>query len=378
MKLIKLPCPITQVCTRCVMDTSDPEIEFDESGVCIHCKKADILLLQKPYALEKKLKEKEFQSLINKIKADGKGKKYDCIIGLSGGVDSTYVAYVLKNAGLNPLAIHLDNGWNSELSVMNIESICRILNIELFTKVLNWEEFKDIQYSFLKSSTPDLEIPTDHAIFVTLFETAKQFNLKYILTGVNISTESIMPKTWSYGHWDWKYIKNIHKQFGKVKIKDYPHISFAKLLYYLKVKRIKWVNILNYLEYNKVDAKNVIQEKLNWRDYGGKHHESLYTKFYQTFILPNKFGIDKRKAHLSSLICSNQMTREEALLELNMPINSINELNAEKDYLEKKFNISSAEFDLIMNTTPKTFYEYPNSSELINKIQSIRRKYKND
>jgi N-acetyl sugar amidotransferase len=360
------------------MDTSDPEIEFDESGVCIHCKKADILLLQKPYALEKKLKEKEFQSLINKIKADGKGKKYDCIIGLSGGVDSTYVAYVLKNAGLNPLAIHLDNGWNSELSVMNIESICRILNIELFTKVLNWEEFKDIQYSFLKSSTPDLEIPTDHAIFVTLFETAKQFNLKYILTGVNISTESIMPKTWSYGHWDWKYIKNIHKQFGKVKIKDYPHISFAKLLYYLKVKRIKWVNILNYLEYNKVDAKNVIQEKLNWRDYGGKHHESLYTKFYQTFILPNKFGIDKRKAHLSSLICSNQMTREEALLELNMPINSINELNAEKDYLEKKFNISSAEFDLIMNTTPKTFYEYPNSSELINKIQSIRRKYKND
>jgi hypothetical protein len=260
---------------------------------------------------------------------------------------------------------------------MNIESICRTLKIELFTKVLNWEEFKDIQYSFLRSSTPDSEIPTDHAIFVTLFEVAKQFNLKYILTGINISTESIMPKTWSYGHWDWKYIKGIQKQFGKVKIKDFPHIGFLKLIYYLKVKRIKWVNVLNYLEFNKEDAKKVIQEKLNWRDYGGKHHESLYTKFYQTVILPNKYGIDKRKAHLSSLICSNQITREEALIELSKPVISELEAIAEREYLEKKFNISSAEFDIIMNDTPKTFYDYPNSFEFINKVQSIRKKYIN-
>lgn len=377
MKSIKLPSPVTKVCKRCVMDTSDPEIVFDHEGVCNHCKSADLLLQQVPYSLEKKLKEKEFQMLISKIKDDGKGKKYDCIIGLSGGVDSSYVAYVLKEAGLNPLAIHLDNGWNSELSVMNIESICRTLKIELFTKVLNWEEFKDIQYSFLRSSTPDSEIPTDHAIFVTLFEVAKQFNLKYILTGINISTESIMPKTWSYGHWDWKYIKGIQKQFGKVKIKDFPHIGFLKLIYYLKVKRIKWVNVLNYLEFNKEDAKKVIQEKLNWRDYGGKHHESLYTKFYQTVILPNKYGIDKRKAHLSSLICSNQITREEALIELSKPVISELEAIAEREYLEKKFNISSAEFDIIMNDTPKTFYDYPNSFEFINKVQSIRKKYIN-
>jgi N-acetyl sugar amidotransferase len=377
MKSIKLPSPVTKVCKRCVMDTSDPEIVFDHEGVCNHCKSADLLLQQVPYSLEKKLKEKEFQMLISKIKDDGKGKKYDCIIGLSGGVDSSYVAYVLKEAGLKPLAVHLDNGWNSELSVMNIESICRTLKIELFTKVLNWEEFKDIQYSFLRSSTPDSEIPTDHAIFVTLFEVAKQFNLKYILTGINISTESIMPKTWSYGHWDWKYIKGIQKQFGKVKIKDFPHIGFLKLIYYLKVKRIKWVNVLNYLEFNKEDAKKVIQEKLNWRDYGGKHHESLYTKFYQTVILPNKYGIDKRKAHLSSLICSNQITREEALIELSKPVISELEAIAEREYLEKKFNISSAEFDIIMNDTPKTFYDYPNSFEFINKVQSIRKKYIN-
>jgi N-acetyl sugar amidotransferase len=376
MKTIKLPSDITKVCKRCVMDTSDPEIEFDINGICNHCRSADILLKQTPYSLEKKLKESEFKELISEIKENGKGKKYDCIIGLSGGVDSSYVAYVLKEAGLNPLAIHLDNGWNSELSVMNIESICRTLNIELYTKVLNWEVFKDIQYSFLKSSTPDSEIPTDHAIFVTLFESAIKFDLKYILTGINISTESIMPKIWSYGHWDWKYIKAIHKRFGKLKIKDFPHIGILKLIYYLKIKRKKWVNVLNYVEFNKEEAKTIIQSKLNWRDYGGKHHESLYTKFFQTYILPKKFGIDKRKAHLSSLICSYQITRDQALFELNKPIISESEAIAEKEYLEKKFNISSIEFDSIMNTTPKTFHDYPNSFEFINKIQKFRKKFK--
>ena len=376
MKSIKLPSNITKVCKRCVMDTSDPEIEFDINGICNHCRTADILLKETPYSLDKKLKENEFKELISKIKENGRGKKYDCVIGLSGGVDSSYVAYVLKEAGLNPLAIHLDNGWNSELSVMNIESICRILNIELFTKVLNWEEFKDIQYAFLKSSTPDSEIPTDHAIFVTLFDVANKFDLKYILTGINISTESIMPKTWSYGHWDWKYIKSIHKRFGKLKIIDFPHIGILKLIYNLKIKRKKWVNILNYLEFNKEEAKTIIQSKLNWRDYGGKHHESLYTKFFQTYILPKKFGIDKRKAHLSSLICSNQITRDEALFELNKPIISESEAIAEKEYLEKKFNISSEEFDSIMNTKPKTFHDYPNSFKFITKVQTIRKKYK--
>jgi N-acetyl sugar amidotransferase len=376
MKLIKLPSPVTAVCKRCVMDSSDPEIEFDHNGICNHCKQADLLLKQKPYALEKHLKDSEFEKLILKIKKDGINKKYDCIIGLSGGVDSSYVAYKLKKAGLNPLAVHLDNGWNSELSVKNIESICSVLNIELFTKVLNWEEFKDIQLSFLKSSTPDSEIPTDHAIFVTLFEVAKQFKLKYILTGINISTESIMPKTWSYGHWDWLYIKGIHKKYGKLKIKDYPHMGFVKLIYYLKVRGIRWINILNYVEFNKEEAKSVIKEELNWRDYGGKHHESLYTKFYQTYILPNKFGIDKRKAHLSSLICSNQITREQAVAELTLPLISVNEINSEKEYLEKKFNINSSEFDLIMNEHPKTFYDYRNSFEIIKKIQLLRKRNK--
>lgn len=373
MENIKLPNPITQTCTFCVMDTSDPQIEFDSNGVCNHCKTALKMLYQKPYALPLKEKEEKWRSLVNDIKAYGRKKKYDCLIGLSGGVDSTYVAYVVKKAGLRPLAVHLDNGWNSELSVMNIESICRKLDIELFTKVLNWEEFKSLQLAFLRASTPDSEVPTDHAIFATLFELANKFNIKYILTGINIATESILPQTWSYGHWDWKYIKNVNKLFGSKTLHDFPHCGLLKLIFNLKIKKIKWVSTLNYLPFNKADAKKIIQQELDWKDYGGKHHESIYTKFFQTYILPNKFGIDKRKAHLSALICSNQITREEALKELKT--GTYNELEAsnEKEYLVKKFGISTEDFESLMDAEPKTFHNYPNSWSLIDRIQSFRK-----
>jgi N-acetyl sugar amidotransferase len=376
MENIKLPNPITQTCTFCVMDNSDPQIEFDINGVCNHCKAALQILNQKPYALPHKEKEEKWQTLVNDIKAYGKNKKYDCLIGLSGGVDSTYVAYVVKKAGLRPLAVHLDNGWNSELSVMNIESICRKLNIELFTKVLNWEEFKSLQLAFLKASTPDSEVPTDHAIFATLFELANKFDIKYILTGINIATESILPQTWSYGHWDWKYIKNLNKLFGSKTLRDFPHYGLLKLIFNLKIRKLKWVSTLNYLPFNKSEAKRLIQQELDWKDYGGKHHESIYTKFFQTYILPKKFGIDKRKAHLSALICSNQISREEALKELKT--STYNELEAsnEKEYLVKKFGISAEDFEGIMDAEPKTFHNYPNNWSLIDRIQSFRKKKK--
>jgi N-acetyl sugar amidotransferase len=377
MENIKLPNPITQTCAFCVMDNSDPQIEFDSEGVCNHCKRALMMLEQEPYALPFNEKEEKWQSLISEIKAYGKNKKYDCLIGLSGGVDSTYVAYVVKKAGLRPLAVHLDNGWNSELSVMNIESICRKLDIELFTKVLNWEEFKSLQLAFLKASTPDSEVPTDHAIFATLFELANKFNIKYILTGINIATESILPQTWSYGHWDWKYIKNINKLYGSKTLHDFPHYGLLKLIFNLKIKKIKWVSTLNYVLFNKADAKKIIQQELDWKDYGGKHHESIYTKFFQTYILPRKFGIDKRKAHLSALICSNQITREEALKELKTSTYSEIEANNEKEYLVKKFGISADDFERIMDAEPKTFHNYPSNWGLINKIQTLRKSKKN-
>lgn len=377
MENIKLPNPITQTCTFCVMDNSDPQIEFDSEGVCNHCKKALQMLEQKPYALPLYEKEEKWQSLINEIKGYGKNKKYDCLIGLSGGVDSTYVAYVVKKAGLRPLAVHLDNGWNSELSVMNIESICRKLDIELFTKVLNWEEFKSLQLAFLKASTPDSEVPTDHAIFATLFELANKFDIKYILTGINIATESILPQTWSYGHWDWKYIKNINKLFGSKTLKDFPHYGLLKLIYNLKIRNIKWISTLNYLPFNKSVAKKLIQQELDWKDYGGKHHESIYTKFFQTYILPTKFGIDKRKAHLSALICSNQITRDEALKELQTSTHNELEASNEKEYLIKKFGISAEDFETIMQAKPKTFHNYATNWSLISKIQSFRKKKQN-
>lgn len=371
-----LPSTITQICTYCVMDNSDPEIEFDSNGVCNHCKQAAVLLKQKPYSLPEDEKESEWKLLINKIKEAGKGKQYDCLIGLSGGVDSTYVAYLVKKAGLRPLAVHLDNGWNSELSVMNIESICRKLDIELFTKVLNWEEFKNLQLAFLKASTPDSEVPTDHAIFATLFELATKFKIKYILTGINIATESILPRTWSYGHWDWKYIKSINRIFGSKPLSDFPHYGLTKLIYNLKIRKIKWLSVLNYVNFNKLEAKELITKELDWRDYGGKHHESIYTKFFQTYILPKKFGIDKRKAHLSALICSGQISREESLIELKKPIANDLEARNEREYLVKKFRMSDEEFEKIMQSKPMTFYNYPNNWKLIEAINKFRKSIK--
>lgn len=374
MEKLVMPAKITQTCNYCVMDNSDPEIVFDDNGQCNHCKNALKLLQQKPYALPCEEKEKAWNSLVAEIKRTGEGKQYDCLIGLSGGVDSTYVAYIIKNHGLRPLAVHLDNGWNSELSVMNIENICRKLDIPLFTKVLNWNEFKNLQLAFLKASTPDSEVPTDHAIFATMFELANQFKIKYILTGINVATESILPKTWSYGHWDWKYIKNINKQFGKGGLKDFPHYNLLQLVFNLKIRGIRWVSTLNYLEFNKSDAKELIKRELDWRDYGGKHHESVYTKFFQTYILPTKFGIDKRKAHLSALICSGQISRAEALEELKDAPANLEEIENEKEYLRKKFGITIEEFENIMNSTPKLFYNYANNWNLIEKIQSFRKK----
>lgn len=373
---IKFPVPITKVCNYCVMDTSDPEISFDNEGICNHCKQANILLKDKPYSLPTEEKEAEWKKLISKIKNDGKGQAYDCIIGLSGGVDSTYVAYLVKNAGLKPLAVHLDNGWNSELSVMNIENICKKLDIELFTKVLDWEMYKNLQLAFLRSSTPDSEIPTDHAIIATLFELAIKYKVKYVLTGVNIATESIMPRTWSYGHWDWKYIKNINNRFSKKSINGFPHFGILKLATYLKFNKIKWENTLNYVRFNKAEAKEFIQQNLGWRDYGGKHHESLYTKFFQTYILPRKFGIDKRKAHLSALICSKQISREDAILELEKPIITEQAAITDREYIVKKFGLSDSEFEDIMKTETRSFYDYPNSSETLLRLNNFRKKLK--
>jgi len=343
-----------QICTRCVMDTTDPEITFDENGVCNHCRDYDAAVAHRILAVDQR--EQILATLVKKVKEAGKGKSYDCIIGVSGGVDSTYVAYKVKELGLRPLAVHLDNGWDTELAVKNIEITLNNLGIDLFTRVLDWQEFKNLQIAFLKASTPDAEIPSDHAIFATLCDVAEQHGIKYIITGVNVRTESHMPRSWSQGHQDWRYIRSINAQFGKMPLTTYPHQNFYT--YYRRFLTLRKVDILNYIDYSKMEAMGVLSQ-LGWRYYGGKHYESIYTRFYQGYILPIKFGYDKRRSHLSSLICSGEITRSNALSELDKPTYDPRLQEEDREYVVKKLGISDDKFEEIMRMPPKSFWDYP-------------------
>lgn len=364
-----------QICSRCVMDTSDKEIVFDAFGVCNHCHAYTEKIASRIHVGEKA--KEMLQNLVKSIKKSGEKSEYDCIIGVSGGVDSTYVAYLVKKLGLKPLAIHFDNGWNSELAVSNIEKTLKTLDIDLYTYVIDWSEFRDLQISFLNASTPDAEIPTDHAINALLFQEASKRNIKYIINGMNFASESMNVPTWSYGHSDWKYIKAVHNRFGSVKLKNYPHFSFIYLFYITFIKRIKVISILNYIDFKKDHAMEIIKNELGWVYYGGKHHESVYTRFFQSYILPVKFNIDKRKAHLSDLIKSGQLKREEALQALTLEICPKDVIETDKEFVIKKLKMQQEKFDKIMSLPLKTFRDYPNSYigvQRLKKIVNILRK----
>lgn len=348
-----------RVCTHCVMDTSDPYITFDEHGRCSHCR------LYASRATSELHYDKSGQALltqiVDRIKSAGAGKTYDCIIGMSGGVDSTYVAYVVKQLGLRPLAVHLDNGWNSETAVRNVERALNTLGIDLFTHVINWEEFKDLQLSFLKASVANVEIPTDHAITAILFRIASQQGIRYIIGGSNIVTEGILPRAWGYDHRDWRHIKALHRRFGTVKLRTYPHYTLAHMAYYIFLKHIKFIPILNYVNYNKAEAIKILEQKLGWEYYGGKHYESIFTKFFQAHILPEKFKFDKRRAHLSTLINSEQITRAQALVELAKPLYTPEALRNDLEYVTKKFGLTPKEFEEVMKSPPKDYSAYPSN-----------------
>lgn len=356
-----------QRCVRCVMDTSDSEITFDDDGICNHCKSYKDRLNSRLYNQEER--DEKLSSLVNEIKCNSLNNEYDCIIGVSGGVDSTYVAYLTKKLGLKPLAIHFDNGWNSELAVSNIEKVLKKLEIDLLTYVIDWEEFRDLQKSFLYASTPDGEIPTDHAINALLFREASKRKIKYIINGMNFATESMSVKSWAYGHSDWTYIKDVHQKFGKVKLKNYPFFNLFLLFYWTFIKNIKVISILNYIDYNKRQVMEIIQNELDWVYYGGKHYESVYTRFFQGYILPKKFGIDKRKGHLSDLIYSGQITREDALNELEKDIYPSNLFNDDFIFVKKKFLLSDKEFDQIMNIPVKSYKEFKNIERKIDLLK---------
>jgi len=355
-----------QICTRCVMDTTDPNITFDENGFCNHCTQAIKKMKLPPYALSPKEKEKALNNLILEIIKSGKGKKYDCVIGLSGGVDSTYVAFLVKKLGLRPLAVHLDNNWNSQIAEQNINNICKTLEIEETRVNINWEEFKNLQLAFLRASTPDSEIPSDNCICALKWDMAKKHNIKYILTGANLSSESILPNEWSQGHLDDKYIKTIYKTFGNKKRLKIRIISYWEKLLYKKIYKINEIATLNYIDYDREKVKNIIKKELNWQDYGRKHGESIYTRIVQELILPYKFGYDKRKAHYSSQIVAGQITREEAINFLSEPL-YINEQDKINDIriLCERLGITMDEFNKIFETTAKSIKNYKNANNTL-------------
>lgn len=337
------------------MDTSDPEIEFDAHGICNHCHDYDRAIRELTWSGEKG--NRHLATLVERIKAEGRDKRYDCIIGVSGGVDSTFVALKVKELGLRPLAVHLDNGWDSELAVSNIHQALRRLDIDLHTHVIDWEQFKNLQLAFLRSSTPDSEVPSDHAIVSLMHQMADKMGLRYIISGVNRRTESHLPRAWSQGHLDWRYIKTVHDRFGTGRLDTYPHLNYFQLT--RTIKAHSWIDILNYLEYVKTDAIVQLETQWGWRNYGGKHFESIYTRFYQGFILPMKFGFDKRKTHLSSLICAGEITREQALTELEKDPYAAHLQKEDLRYVIDKFGLTPAEFQEIMDLPPRSFWDFP-------------------
>lgn len=348
-----------QICTRCVMDTSDPAISFDEQGVCNHCRWARGALAALPHGAAA---EEQLANLIVDIKARGRGQSYDCIVGLSGGVDSTYIVYCAKKLGLRCLAVHFDSGWNSELAVKNIEQTVKTLGVDLYTFVCNWDEMRDLQLSFFKASVPNCDIPQDHAIVAALNKVAVKHGIKTILTGNNIASESILPVSWVYNHLDLYHIEAVQRRFGRLKLRDYPRQGyFRRFFYYPMIRGIRSVKFLNLIIFNKTMAMETLQKELGWRYYGGKHYESVFTRYFQGQYLPIKFGYDKRRAHLSSLIVSGEITRGTALEELktNTYLNSQMAIEDHR-FVAKKLGLSESEFTQIINQPTMKHLDYPN------------------
>jgi len=358
-----------RMCTRCIMDTTDPDITFDAQGVCNHCHRFEVIAAKRLIPAAER--PARLAALVDRIKREGKGKEYDCIIGVSGGVDSTYVAWLTRELGLRPLAVHFDNGWNSELAVANIEKTLKTLGIDLFTCVVDWPEFRDLQLSFLRASTPDGEVPTDHAIVALLYKQAVKHGVRHILLGVNVNSEAIMPLKWGYGYADLRYISAVHRKFGSLPLKTLPRYTLPQLFTYMFVRRIEMVPILNYVDYQKEAAMQTIQSALGWVYYGGKHYESIYTRFFQSYVLPRKFNIDKRRAHYSNLVLSGQLARAAALRMMQDPVYTDSGLKEDRAYAVKKLGLSDEQFDAIMALPTRTFLDYENSYSRLERAKKI-------
>lgn len=354
-----------QRCTRCVMDTTDSKITFDENGVCDHCRNYDKNI--KPYWNPNENRIEELEDWAKKIRKEGQGREYDCLLGLSGGVDSCYLAYIAKEVmGLRPLAFVVDTGWNLNVAVENIEKIVKGLNLDMYTEVINWKEMADLQLAMFKSQISSQDAPQDHAIFASLYNYAVKHKIKYILTGSNQSTEFIRPPVeWIYMN-DLKLYKDIHNKFGKRPLRTFPQCGILTYrILYRYFYGLKRFYPLDYVVYDKTEAEKFLHEKYGWTKYENKHYENVFTRFYEGYYMPTKFGFDTRKNVYSNQILAGTITREEALELLKKQPYDSEMMEQDKEYIAKKLGISTHEFEEIIAGENKTPMDYKNSFWII-------------
>lgn len=355
-----------QICTNCVMDTTDSKIIFDEHGICDHC--LDFENNIKPNWHTDERGHTELIKIIDRIKLDGKNRDFDCIIGMSGGADCSYLLHIaVKEYGLRPLVFHVDGGWNSELANHNIKVMIDKLGLDLYTETINWEEMKAFQLAYFKSGLPNIDVPQDHAFVATLYNYAEKHNIKYILNGGNISTEVVRnPLEWLYYGTDTRQLGAVRKLCDKP-LKTYPFSSVLRHKFYLRyIKKVQVVKPLNYFPYIKAQAMKELEEVYGWQPYPQKHFESRFTKFYEGYWLPEKFGFDTRKVQYSSLILTNQMTREEAIELLKKPALSEEEVKQDFEYVSQKLGISIDELQSYFDKPNKSYKDYPNQEFIFN------------
>lgn len=368
-----------RICSQTVMDTSDPGITFDADGVSHHFHAARKRLAQEYFPGAEG--QARLETIAGQIRAEGAGKPYDCIMGVSGGADSSYVAIRAHELGLRPLAVHLDNGWNTDTAVSNIELLLRELNFDLHTHVIDWEEFKDIQRSLFLASVPNIEVATDHAITALLYHMAAKHGVRYLLSGSNVETESILPRSWGHDNRDWRSIKAIKARFGNhsIGMATYPHLTPLKFLEYIFVRKIRFVPVLNYGGYSKAEAVKTMKQRFGYKAYARKHGESRFTRFFQEYYLPSKFGFDKRRAHFSSMIASNTLSRDAALAELERDMYDPIEKMIDIEYCSRKLGFSEQQWAEIMSAPPALATDYPNNAWLFdhtsNRLTAAVRKF---
>ena len=348
-----------QICANCVMDTTDAKITFDEHGVCDHCSKFYQEILPKWQPDERG--SRTLHEIVKAVKDEGQGKSFDCIIGMSGGIDSSYLTYIAKEQfGLRPLVFHVDAGWNSQIAVNNIEKLVDGLGLDLYTEVIDWEEMRDLQLAFFKSAVPHIDTPQDHAFFATMYRFAEQHGVKFILTGANYSTECIRnPIEWMYYQSDSIQLRDIHRRFGTRPLRKFTTTSiFRHKIWLPYVKGIRLVRPLNHVPYTKAEAVKLLVNKYGWQPYPQKHFESRFTRFYEGYWLPKKFGYDTRKVQFSSLIVTGQMSREEALAKLKEPALDEATVRQEFEYVANKLGVSPGELQGYLELPNKTYRDY--------------------